>query len=126
MFLLRQYIQGISDELIDSAKIDGASYVKIFITMIMPLAKPAMFALGLITFLGTWNDFTIPMIYINEDLQRTLTLGIRTFSNEFGADYGLTMAATVSSLLPIIIVYIIGQRQILKGIALGNGGAIKE
>lgn len=125
VFLLRQFISGIPTEMMEAARIDGASNFRIYVFVVVPLAATALAALGIITFIGAWNDFMTPMIYLDSIELRTITLGIRTFSNEYGAEYGLIMAATVSALAPMIVMFIVGQKQIINGIAFSGGGGLK-
>lgn len=125
VFLLKQFMAGIPNEMLEAAKIDGANNLQIFIYLMVPLAATALSALGIITFIGAWNDFMTPMIYIDSVELRTITIGIRTFSNEYGAEFGIIMAGTVSALAPMILIYAIGQKQIINGIAFNGGAGIK-
>jgi len=126
IFMLRQFFRGIPDELIESAKIDGAGYLQIFIKIILPLGMPALSALGIIGFIGSMNDFMTPFLYLESDRLKTITLGIRSLTTEYEANYTMQMAGTLCGLIPILLIYAVGQKQIIKGIAFGGGGGIKE
>jgi multiple sugar transport system permease protein len=118
VFMLRQYVRGIPVELEEAAAIDGASRVKIFFTMILPLLRTPMVALGIFTFLGQWNNFFTPLIFLNSDSLFTLPLWVNQFKGQYASDWGGLMAATSLVALPILIVFIFAQRQIVEGIAL--------
>lgn len=119
-FLLRQFFLTIPYELEDSAKIDGASAVRTYAQIVMPLAKPALATLFIFTFMGHWNSFLWPLIVTNRLERMTLSVGLRFFQGEAGGEsyYTLLMAASVLVLIPILIVYVIGQRYFIQGITL--------
>ena len=118
VFLLRQYVRGIPLELEEAAAIDGASRVKIFITIILPLLRTPMVALGIFIFLGQWNNFFQPLIFLNTDTLFTLPLWVNQFKGAYASDWGGLMAATSLAAVPFLIIFIIAQRQIVEGIAL--------
>ncbi len=118
IFLLRQYALSIPDELIDFARIDGASEPRIFFMIIMPLCTPALAALGIFKFMFTFNDFLWPLVMINDVMKRTITVGLAMFSGYYTTYYGQFMAASTFAVIPIFIVYIFFQRQIIQGIAM--------
>ena len=120
VFLLRQYVRGIPLELEEAAAIDGASRIKIFITMILPLLRTPMVALGIFVFLGQWNNFFYPLIFLNTDTLFTLPLWVNQFKGQYAADWGGLMAATSLSAIPFLIIFIVAQRQIVEGIALSG------
>ena len=120
VFLLRQYVRGIPLELEEAAAIDGAGRVKIFVTMILPLLRTPMVALGIFIFLGRWNDFLAPLIFINSDNLFTLPLWVAQFKGAYSSDWGGLMAATSLSAIPFLVIFIIAQRQIVEGIALSG------
>lgn len=120
VFLLRQYVRGIPLELEEAAAIDGASRVKIFITMILPLLRTPMVALGIFIFLGQWNNFFYPLIFLNSDNLFTLPLWVNQFKGAYSSDWGGLMAATSLAALPFLVLFIIAQRQIVEGIALSG------
>lgn len=120
VFMLRQYVRGIPLELEEAAAIDGASRVKIFFTMILPLLRTPLTALGIFTFLGNWNNFFSPLIFINSDTLFTLPLWVNQFKGQYASDWGGLMAATSLVALPFLIIFIIAQKQIVEGIALSG------
>ena len=120
VFLLRQYVRGIPVELEEAAAIDGANRVKIFVTMILPLLRTPMVALGIFVFLGQWNNFFYPLIFLNSDNLFTLPLWVNQFKGAYSSDWGGLMAATSLAAVPFLIVFIIAQRQIVEGIALSG------
>lgn len=120
VFLLRQYVRGIPLELEEAAAIDGAGRIKIFLTMILPLLRTPMVALGIFIFLGQWNNFLAPLIFINTDTLFTLPLWVAQFKGAYSSDWGGLMAATSLSAVPFLIIFIIAQRQIVEGIALSG------
>lgn len=117
VFLLRQFFVSIPDSLVEAARIDGASEVKIFSSVICPLAKPAFATLITLTFLNSWNDFQGPLIFLSSKEKFTLQMGIRYFQQMFGTEYTLIMASTTMSLIPILIIYIGCQKYFIEGIA---------
>ncbi len=118
IFLMRQFIEGIPSELIDAGRIDGAPEFTIYWRIILPQLGPAMAALGIFTFMGTWNDYLWPLIVITTNERRTLPLLLTWYNSAHGTRYDLTMAASILVLLPILVVYVIFQRWMVKGIAL--------
>lgn len=120
VFLLRQYVRGIPLELEEAAAIDGASKVKIFITMILPLLRTPMVALGIFIFLAQWNNFLAPLIFINTESLFTLPLWVAQFKGAYSSDWGGLMAATSLAAVPFLIIFIIAQKQIVEGIALSG------
>ena len=117
VFLLKQFFQGIPDELLEAARIDGLSEYGTFGRIVVPLAKPAMATLTIFTFVTVWNDFMGPMIYFSSEANKTLPLGIRMFVGQYSTEYQLIMAASVVSLIPIVILYVFCQRYFVEGIA---------
>jgi len=118
VFLLRQFYSTIPKELDEAAVVDGASYLKIYASVILPLTRPALIVVGLFTFLASWNDFLGPLIYLTRDTRFTLAIGLRQFEGLFNAQWHLMMAASTVVLLPVIIVFLIGQKYFIEGIAL--------
>ena len=117
VFLLRQFFLGIPNDLLEAARIDGLSEYGIYFRIVLPLAKPAMATLAIFTFVNVWNDFMGPMIYFNSESNKTIPLGIRMFVGQYSTDYQLIMAASVVSLIPVIIMYAFCQRYFVQGIA---------
>jgi multiple sugar transport system permease protein len=118
IFLMRQFFMGVPNDLIDAARIDGFSEFRIFWKIALPLVKPALAALCIFTFLGNWNAYIWPLIVVRSEEMRTLPVGIAFFSSEAGSAFHLIMAAAAMATVPVIIVFVIFQRQIIKGIAL--------
>jgi multiple sugar transport system permease protein len=117
LFMLRQFFFSIPMELSESAKIDGCNDFGIYRRIILPLSKPAIATLTVFTFMGSWNDFMGPLIYLNDNKLYTLQIGVRYFQQLYGTEYTLIMAATTLSLIPVIILYLIAQRYFIEGIA---------
>ncbi|HET9588829.1 MAG TPA: carbohydrate ABC transporter permease [Anaerolineales bacterium] len=123
IFFMRQYIMTVSSELIDAARIDGAGEFTIFWRIILPIIAPGLTSLGLIFFMGSWNDFLGPLIYLKSPENFTLPLIIRSLIGPVGRTvYDVQMAASVISLIPLLIIFLIFQRRIVEGI---TAGAIK-
>jgi multiple sugar transport system permease protein len=120
VFLLRQYVRGIPIELEEAAAIDGAGRARIFLTVILPLLRTPMVALGIFTFLGQWNSFFYPLIFLNSDSRFTLPLVVNQFKGTYSSDWTGLMAAATLAAAPLLIVFVIAQRQIVEGIALSG------
>lgn len=120
IFLMRQFIQGLPNDLIEAARLDGASEWAIYARIIVPLAKPPMAALGIFTFLASWNDYLWPLIVINEIKKSTLPLALTFFNDQYTQRYDLIMAAATLSVIPVIIVFVIFQRQIVNALVLAG------
>lgn len=117
VFLLRQFFVSIPDSLIEAARIDGAGDFRILSQIVLPLSKSALATLVTLKFLDSWNEFTGPLIFLNEKAKYTLQIGIRTFQQENGVEYTLILAATTLSLIPIVLIYICAQKYFIEGIA---------
>jgi multiple sugar transport system permease protein len=120
VFLLRQYVKGIPLELEEAAAIDGANRVRTFITVILPLLRTPMTALGIFVFLGQWNSFFYPLIFLNSEELFTVPLVVAYFKGAYSSDWTSLMAATTMAALPMLIIFIIAQKQIVEGIALSG------
>jgi ABC-type glycerol-3-phosphate transport system permease component len=116
IFLMRQFMQGIPDELLDAARIDGASEYSIFFKIILPLSTAPLAALGIFTFTAQWDDFLWPLVVINEPALYTLPLGLSQFRGRVGTDVGGLAAASMAAVVPVLIVYFIAQRRFIEGI----------
>lgn len=123
IFLIRQYLQGIPDSLIEAARIDGASDWKIYWRIILPLALPVLVTLTLFTFMGTWNDFLWPLIVMTNEDMYTLPVAISNLLGEHALDLELMMAGSVITILPVLMVFMLLQKYYIQGILLGG---IKE
>jgi multiple sugar transport system permease protein len=117
VFLMRQYYQTIPDELCEAARVDGLTEYGIWARIILPLSKPALASLGLLTFVNTWNDYMGPFIYLTSNDLWTIQLGLRSFVGQFDADYAMMMTGSVLSILPILFIFLVGQRYFIQGIA---------
>ncbi len=119
IFLLRQFFKTIPYELSDSARIDGASELRIMWSIILPLARPVLMVVALLQFLGSWNDFLGPLIYLNEKKLFTVSLGLALMQSAYGLSrFSLIMAATSIFAVPVIILFFFAQRSFIQGIAL--------
>lgn len=118
IFLLKQFFQGIPRELDESAVMDGAGHFTIYSRIILPLVKPALVVVALFTFMNTWNDFLAPLIYINDDNKFTLALGLQLFTSQYAAQWHLLMAAATVILIPVVIVFLFGQKYFIEGITM--------
>jgi multiple sugar transport system permease protein len=117
-FLLRQFFKTIPRDLEDAARIDGSSTFGIYWRIILPLSKPALATLGIFIFVSAWNDFFWPFIVLSDNSKMTLTVGLARFNDLFLADWGKLMAGSMISLIPVLVVYVLFQRYINRGIAL--------
>lgn len=115
-FLVRQYLLAIPRELDDAARIDGCSDFGLYWRIIMPLAKPAVLIVVIFVFNGTWNEFLLPLIYLHNPDLFTLALGLRMFQGEASTSWNLLMAASLLSMLPVIILFFVTQRHFIQGI----------
>lgn len=119
-FMLRQFFMGIHNDYIDAAKIDGAGHIRIFWSIALPIVRPAVATYAILRFIWTWNDYQNPLIFLRTDALYTIQLAMQKFTTINGEFYSLIMAAAVSAILPLLIVFIIGQKQVIEGIALGG------
>ncbi|MBZ4644605.1 MAG: multiple sugar transport system permease protein [Petroclostridium sp.] len=119
VFLLRQFMVVIPNSLSESAKIDGANHFRIFMQIILPITKPAIATLSILKFVWTWNDYQHPLIFLSSKEKFTLQLGMKQFASESGEFYSLIMTGAVMAIIPLIIVFIIGQKYVIEGITMG-------
>ncbi|MFG3441330.1 carbohydrate ABC transporter permease [Nonomuraea sp. NPDC047897] len=117
VFLMRQYYMSIPDELCEAARIDGLSEYGIYWRIMLPLSKPALASLALLTFVNTWNDYMGPFIYLTSNELWTVQLGLRSFVGQYDAEYAMIMTGAVLSVLPILAIFLVGQRYFIQGIA---------
>jgi multiple sugar transport system permease protein len=117
VFLIRQFMLGVPDELIESARIEGASDLRIFWSVVVPLIRPVLIALTVFTFMGAWNDFLWPLISISSDDMQTVTLALARMQGRFETNYGLVMAGSTISFLVPFVMYVLLQRRFVEGIA---------
>lgn len=118
IFLMRQFMQGVPDELLDAARIDGVSEFGLFWRIVVPLSLPAIGALCIFNFLGNWNAFIWPLIITSQREMMTLPVGLQFFSTEAGSEWNLIMTGASLSVIPLLIIVIVFQRYIIEGIAL--------
>jgi len=119
-FLMKQFFLTIPRELEDAAKIDGCTPFGIYRRIFLPLSKPALAALGIFTFMWSWNDFLAPLIFLNTITKRTIPLGLAVMQGLYSTDWPSLMAASVLSVMPIIIVFLCAQEFFVKGITLSG------
>lgn len=119
-FMLRQFFMGIHQEFIESAKIDGAGHLRTFWSIAFPLVKPAVATYAILRFIWTWNDYQNPLIFLRTDKLYTIPLAMQKFTSMSGEFYSLIMAGAVSAIMPLLIVFIIGQKSVIDGIAVGG------
>lgn len=117
VFLMKQFYEGIPDDLCEAARIDGMSEYRIYARIMLPLSKPALSTLTIFTFVNTWNDYLGPLIYLKTETKKTIQLGLKMFIGQYSAEYGLIMAGSVVSLIPVIIVFLCLQKYFVEGVA---------
>jgi multiple sugar transport system permease protein len=118
IFLLRQYMKSIPDDLLDAARVDGGSEFRIYWQVVMPLCRPALAALGIFTFTYVWDDFFWPLVIISSEELRTLPLGLALFVVKNRTAWDLLMAGSVVTTIPVLIVFLLFQRHFIRGIAV--------
>jgi raffinose/stachyose/melibiose transport system permease protein len=119
VYLGTEFIKGIPNALIESARIDGAKYLRIFTSIIFPMTAPAAITLGILTFTGTWNEFMLINILTSDDAIKSIPVGIGRFSGALASDYGKQFSALVIGMIPMLIFYLVFRKQITKGVAAG-------
>jgi len=120
IFLLRQFFLTIPREYDEAAIVDGAGYFRIYTSIMLPLIRPAFVAVAMFTFINNWNDFMMPLIYLSDPDRFTISMGLRAFQGMFSTDYGFMMAATVVSTIPVLLVFLVGQKYIVEGVVLSG------
>ncbi|WP_040951439.1 carbohydrate ABC transporter permease [Gorillibacterium massiliense] len=120
VFMLRQFFMGVHQEYIECAKIEGAGHFRIFWNIALPLVRPAVATYAILRFIWTWNDYQNPLVFLRTDKLYTIQLAMQKFTSMSGEFYSLIMACAVSAILPLLIVFIIGQKSVIEGIALGG------
>ena len=122
-FLLRQYFKGIPLDLDEAARMDGASSFRIWWQVIMPLSGPVLATLAIFNFQASWNDFLWPLIITSRETMRTIPIGLASFQGQYQTEWHLLMAGAVIALLPVLVIYVLGQNWFVRGITLtGMGG----
>lgn len=117
VFMMKQFYEGIPDDLCEAARIDGMNEYRIYASIMLPLSKPALSTLTIFTFVATWNDYLGPLIYLKSQEKKTIQLGLKMFISQYSSDYGLIMAGSVLSLIPVLIVFLVLQRYFVEGVA---------
>lgn len=117
VFMMKQFYEGIPNELSEAARIDGMTEYQIYSHIMLPLSKPALSTLTIFTFVNTWNDYLGPLIYLKSESKKTIQLGLKMFISQYSSDYGLIMAGSVLSLIPVIVVFMCLQKYFVEGVA---------
>jgi multiple sugar transport system permease protein len=120
IFLVRQYALSIPDELLDAARIDGASEARIFVEIVLPLCRPILLTLAIFTFLGTWNDFFWPLVVLTDDSKYTLPVALANLFGEHVQDTELMMAGSVLTVMPVLVLFLALQRHYVQGLLMGS------
>ncbi len=120
IFLVRQFALSIPDDLLDAARVDGASEWRIYRTIVLPLLRPILVTLGVFTFLSAWNDFMWPLIVLTDESRHTLPVALANLSGEHVQDTELMMAGAVITVLPVVLLFLAAQRQYIEGILMGG------
>ncbi|MCS7033814.1 MAG: carbohydrate ABC transporter permease, partial [Phycisphaerae bacterium] len=118
IFLMRQFLKGVPTDLEDAARIDGCGFLRIYWHVMLPLVKPSLAAIAIFTFMGTWNDFLGPLLYIADQRLYPLAFGLYAFSVQVSNNPVLTMAASLLMTLPVIVLFFLAQRYFVQGITL--------
>lgn len=119
-FLLRQFMMGIPRSYDEAAEIDGANHLQTFLEVILPMTRAGIIALSIFTFLGNFQSFFWPLVMVKDDVMRTIPIGLLSFQGQYGQQTELIMAATVMNIVPLIILFIVMQKQLISGIQLGG------
>ena len=117
IFMLRQFLFTIPQDLVDAARIDGAGYFRIYWSIMLPLIKPALAVVAVFEFQAKWNDFFLPLIYVNRTELYTMALGLASFKDEYETQWALWMAASVILTLPMMLLFFLAQRFLVEGVA---------
>lgn len=118
-YLMRQYMSGLPDELLEAARIDGCGEWRLFLSVVAPLARPAIGTTGVLVFIASWNSFVWPLVFMRSDEMFTLPVGIAGLNSEQMAEYGKVMAAAVVSSVPMLLIFFVLQKQIIAGLTHG-------
>lgn len=118
IFLLRQFYLTLPIEYDEAAVVDGAGYFTIYLKIMLPMIKTALISVGMFCFVNNWNDFMMPLVYLSDERKYTISLGLRSFMGMYNTDWGYMMAATVVAVIPVIIIFLIGQKYIVEGVVM--------
>jgi multiple sugar transport system permease protein len=120
IFLVRQYVQSVPDELIEAARIDGAGELRILLEVVLPVIRPILVTLAVLTFLASWNDFMWPLIVLSDRDMQTLPLALASLSREHVQDAELMMAGSVLTVTPVLAIFLVLQRHYMQGLIAGS------
>lgn len=120
IFLLRQFFLTIPRDLLDAARIDGCSELTIYWKIVLPLARPALATVAILTFMATWNDFIGPLLYLSDKMKGTLALGLAMFVGQHQTEWGMLMAASVMMMIPMILIFFFFQKYFIKGFTMSG------
>ncbi|USK34174.1 carbohydrate ABC transporter permease [Bacillus sp. F19] len=120
IFLFRQFMSTIPDELLEAARLDGASELRVFVQLILPISKPIMAVQGILTFIAGWNSFLWPLIIANDESLYTLSVGLSLLKGQYGGNFALQMAGSTFMVVPIVIIFIIFQKHIIEGYTISG------
>jgi multiple sugar transport system permease protein len=120
IFLMRQFARSIPDDLLNAARLEGAGELRIYWTIVLPLLRPVLATLAIVTFLGTWNDFVWPLVVLTDESRYTLPVALAGLVGEHSADIELMMAGSVLTVLPVLLLFLLLQREYIEGITLGG------
>jgi multiple sugar transport system permease protein len=126
VFLIRQFARGIPDDLLDAARLDGAGELKLYGRIVLPLLRPVLYTLAIVTFLATWNDFIWPLIVLTDERRYTLPVALASLVGEHVQDTELMMAGSVLTVLPVLILFLLLQKQYIEGITLGGCEGVRR
>jgi len=118
IFLLRQFYLTIPREYDEAALVDGAGFFTIYWRIMLPMIRPALISVAMFCFVNNWNDFMMPLVYLNDEKLYTISLGLRSFMGMYNTDWGYMMAAATIAVLPVVIIFTIGQRYIIEGVVM--------
>ncbi|AIQ11932.1 carbohydrate ABC transporter permease [Paenibacillus durus] len=119
-FLLRQFMIGVHNDLLEAAELDGAGFYRIFWSVMLPLSRPILATVGIIKFIWTWNDYQGPLIMLNSTNLYTIPLGMQFFKEEFGTTISVMMMASLAAIIPLLVLFLILQKQVIQGISIGG------
>ena len=120
IFLMRQFMFALPGDLLDAARMDGASEFRVFFQIVLPLSQAALAALGILTFLAQWDNFLWPLVILNDPDKFTVPIGLAQFRGRLGTDVGPTAAGSILAVLPVLVIYTFAQRKFVEGIALSG------
>ena len=120
VFLLRQFYRSIPTTLLEAARLDGCSDLRIWATIVLPLSRPALMVVVLFTFIATWNDFLGPLTYLHDDRKQTLSVALAQFQGQYGSDWGQMMAMSLVMTVPVVVLFFFTQRSFVQGVKVGG------